>query len=108
MFSLLHSKRPIPGAQRDADSGDEYDLPSTPIGEKNVTSGVSESRRRPAADVIGNWSPDRQLPWMTNLESRLTQASGSLNSSRTKLLAAIVDNAEDKLLPVFARSRQAL
>ena len=29
---------------------------------KNVAAGVSESRRRPAADVIGNWSPDRQLP----------------------------------------------
>src|SRR5439155_365101 len=46
-----------------------------------------------AVRVNGNLA--ERKAWMTNLESRLTQASGSLNSSRTKLLAAIVDNAED-------------
>src|SRR6266566_6830369 len=46
-----------------------------------------------AVRVNGNLAEHKA--WMTNLESRLTQASGSLNSSRTKLLAAIVDNAED-------------
>jgi len=34
-------------------------------------------------------------PWMTTLESRLTNAEGSLNSSRTRLLRSIVENAED-------------
>lgn len=34
-------------------------------------------------------------PWMTTLESRLTKAEGSLNSSRARLLRSIVEHAED-------------
>src|SRR5207302_10703595 len=45
--------------------------------------------------VRANGNLAERKAWMTNLESRLTQAQASLNSSRSKLLAAIVDNAED-------------
>lgn len=41
-----------------------------------------------------NGSPARKV-WMTSLESRFAQAQSSLNSSRSKLIQAILDHAED-------------
>jgi DNA-binding MurR/RpiR family transcriptional regulator len=48
-------------------------------------------------DASGTRNGDRagRKPWMTTLESRLTNAEASLNSSRTRLLRSILENAED-------------
>ncbi len=53
--------------------------------------------RKTDNDVSGarNGDATGRKPWMTTLESRLTKAEGSLNSSRTRLLRSIVENAED-------------
>jgi DNA-binding MurR/RpiR family transcriptional regulator len=46
-------------------------------------------------EVHSNGSVADRKPWMTALEQRLAQAQTELNSSRRRLLQAILDNADD-------------
>jgi DNA-binding MurR/RpiR family transcriptional regulator len=54
---------------------------------------MTQHEALPAARANGNLA-DRKS-WMTNLENRLAQAQSNLNTSRTRLLQAILDNADD-------------
>ena len=54
------------------------------------------SRAKPTSvEVHSNGSVAGRKPWMTALEQRLAQAQTELNSSRRRLLQAILDNADD-------------
>jgi DNA-binding MurR/RpiR family transcriptional regulator len=55
---------------------------------------VSRDRER-LSEMRTNGNPGDRKSWMTALESRVTQAEPSLNSSRSKLIRAILDSAED-------------
>ena len=53
----------------------------------------SRAKRESAVRANGNLA--ERKPWMTALEQRLAQAQSKLNSSRGRLLQAILDNADD-------------
>lgn len=54
------------------------------------------SRTKPTSvEIHSNGGVADRKPWMTALEQRLAQAQTELNSSRRRLLQAILDNADD-------------
>src|SRR5207249_3219153 len=63
-------------------------------GRQEPTIMVSRDRER-LSEMRTNGNPGDRKSWMTALESRVTQAEPSLNSSRSKLIRAILDSAED-------------
>jgi DNA-binding MurR/RpiR family transcriptional regulator len=56
---------------------------------------VDSQRRQPASNSHQNGNARERKGWMTTLESRFVQAKSALNSSRSKLIQAILDHAED-------------
>jgi DNA-binding MurR/RpiR family transcriptional regulator len=56
---------------------------------------ASDEKKHSTEREQANGNPIAGKAWMTTLESRLSSAESSLNSSRNKLLRSILDNAED-------------
>lgn len=56
---------------------------------------MATQHKRTGAEQQKNGNSASGRLWMTTLETRLAHAEASLNSSRNKLLRAILDNAED-------------